>query len=110
MFGYGGLHYSEAGLSIGASLPPFGVTELTLRGIAFAGGTVRLVVNGTHQTLSRTSGGQLSVAAAAVPQAQRATGSGKRMGAPQPLANWPSVTVLPLQRVELSEASSSAAV
>ena len=65
VFGYGGLHYSEAGLSIGASLPPFGVTELTLRGIAFAGGTVRLVINGTHQTLSRTSGGQLRVAGGA---------------------------------------------
>jgi hypothetical protein len=86
VFGYGGLRYSAAGLSIGASLPPHGTSQLTLRGIAFAGGTVRLVVNATHQTLSRTAGAALTV-------------DGK------PLAWWPAATVLPLGTVELRLAS-----
>ena len=61
VFGYMGLRYEPSGLSIAPSLPPYNVSELTLRGVAFAGGTVRLTVNSTHLTLSRTSGTQLTV-------------------------------------------------
>ena len=82
VFGYGGLQYSATGLSISASLPPYNINQFTLRGIAFGDGTVRLVVNSTHQTLSRTAGGDLTVGA-------------------RGLARWPEVTVLPLGKVEL---------
>jgi hypothetical protein len=80
VFGYGGLRYGEEGLSISASLPPLRVTAMTLRGGACAGGTLRLWLNGTHQTLSRTAGGAVDVA-------------GKRM------ATWPGTTSFPLRTV-----------
>ena len=64
VFGYGGVHYSGDGLSLSPSLPPGGATGLTLRGVAFAGGTVKVAVNSTHATLSRTSGCSLTVGAA----------------------------------------------
>ena len=88
VFGYGGLHYSSDGLALHPSLPPMNVTSMTLRGIAYAEGTVRLEVNATHQTLSRTSGCALTI--------KKGTA-----GAQMQLAAWPSVTVMPLQQVIL---------
>ena len=64
------------------------VTSMTMRGIAYAEGTVRLEVNATHQTLSRTSGCALTI--------KKGTA-----GAQMQLAAWPSVTVMPLQQVIL---------
>ena len=90
VFGYGGLHYTADGLGLHPSLPPMNVTSMTLRGIAYAHGTVRLEFNATHQTLSRTSGCVLSIRAEAT-------------GAALQLATWPSVTVMPLQQVILQK-------
>lgn len=90
VFGYGGIHYSADGLALHLSLPPMNVTSMTLRGVAYAQGTVRLEVNETHQMLSRTSGCTLKIKVEAV-------------GAAMSLATWPSVTVLPLQQVVLQK-------
>jgi hypothetical protein len=106
VFGYGGLHYSADGLEMTASLPPMNVTSLTLRGIAFAGGSVRLVVNATHQTLSRMSGCglRLQSTGAGGQHAQHAQHAQRAQRAQQgqQLASWPSVTVLPVGKVVLS--------
>jgi trehalose/maltose hydrolase-like predicted phosphorylase len=106
VFGYGGLHYSADGLEMTASLPPMNVTSLTLRGIAFAGGSVRLVVNATHQTLSRMSGCglRLQSTGAGGQHAQHAQHAqrAQRTQQGQQLASWPSVTVLPVGKVVLS--------
>ena len=90
VFGYGGLHYDTSGLSISASLPPWNVTEFTLRGVAYAGGTLRLAVNGTHQHLSRTSGPPVLVQG-------------------QLLATWPAETVLRLERIKVTTAAAATA-
>ncbi len=86
VFGYGGIHYSPAGLALHPSLPPMNVTHMTLRGIAYAQGTVRLAVNATHQMLSRTSGCALNM---------------RKGTTVVQLATWPSLTVMPLQQVIL---------
>ena len=102
---YMGLRYEPSGLSVAPSLPPCNVSELTLRGVAFAGGTVRLTVNSTHLTLSRTSGAQLTVSTTAT-DASTSGGSARSV----PLAEWPEVTVMPAQAVKLVRAQSPAAV
>ena len=105
VFGYMGLRYEPSGLSVAPSLPPYNVSELTLRGVAFAGGTVRLTVNSTHLTLSRTSGTQLTVATTTT-DVSTSGGSARSV----PLAEWPEVTVMPAQAVKLVRAQSLAAV
>jgi len=89
VFGYGGLRYDQHGLHLSASLPTEqGVTALVIRGVAFGGGTVRLEVSATQQSLSRTSGPPLTV-----------TSSG---GMREALAAWPARTTLPLQPLLLA--------
>ena len=53
--------YQPGRLSLSPSLPPLGVTALTLRGLAFHGGTIRVTVTADRLTVSRTSGPVLAV-------------------------------------------------
>lgn len=92
VFGYGGLQYTPQGLSVNASLPPYNVSRLTFRGLAFAHGTIYIQVNGSHQMLARTAGRPLIVHMS--------------LRSAIPLAEWPAVTTLPLGQVHLSCASS----
>ena len=52
LYGYAGVRLEEAGVVLRPVLPPLGVTELTLRGLAFAGSRVRYSFNATHLSLS----------------------------------------------------------
>jgi len=56
VFGYGGLRYTDAGLTLAPSLPPNGVTSLTIRGVSYSDSTVRMTVNASHILLSQSSG------------------------------------------------------
>lgn len=55
LYGYAGVALEEAGVVLRPILPLLGVTELTLRGLSFAGSRVRYSFNATHLSLSLTA-------------------------------------------------------
>lgn len=96
VFGYGGVHYTEAGLQLSPSLPPWNVTEFVLRGLNFADGTVRVVINASHVCVSHTAG-QIGLVLSA---------SG---GTSVPIAAWPNSTEVLTGPVTISTLAQAAA-
>lgn len=96
MFGYGGVQYTPEGVSLSPSLPPYNVTSLTLRGLNFADGALRVVINATHFCLAQTAG--------TTPLYLTQGVSGASGGPASPVPRWPAVATLPLRPATISTA------
>ena len=57
IYGYAGVDLRDEGIVFDSQLPPMGVTELTLRGVAFAGRRLRYQYNASSLTFRVTAGG-----------------------------------------------------
>eukprot|EP01050_Picozoa_sp_SAG11_P009975 SAG11_NODE_977_length_6327_cov_5.944605_2_plen_121_part_00 len=95
LYGYAGVALEEDGIVLRPILPPLGVTELTLRGLAFAGSRLRYSFNATDLSLSLAAVDR--VGAAAVLRLTDAAGTTHTLPA-----------TLPLQRVLLHVAEQPA--